>query len=26
MAVTIELRDFEPGDATAAHRWFNDRA
>jgi len=24
MAVTIELRDFEPGDATAAHRWFND--
>ena len=20
----IELRDFEPGDATAVHRWFND--
>ncbi len=24
MAARIELRDFEPGDATAVHRWFND--
>jgi RimJ/RimL family protein N-acetyltransferase len=24
MAATVELRDFEPGDATAVHRWFND--
>jgi RimJ/RimL family protein N-acetyltransferase len=24
MAPKIELRDFEPGDAMAAHRWFND--
>ena len=24
MAPKVELRDFEPGDAMAAHRWFND--
>jgi RimJ/RimL family protein N-acetyltransferase len=24
MAPRIELRDFEPGDAPAVHRWFND--
>ncbi len=24
MAAEIELRDFEPGDAAAVHRWFND--
>ena len=24
MAARIELRDFEPGDAAAVHRWFND--
>jgi RimJ/RimL family protein N-acetyltransferase len=24
MAARIELRDFQPGDAPAVHRWFND--
>jgi RimJ/RimL family protein N-acetyltransferase len=24
MAANVELRDFEPGDAPAVHRWFND--
>jgi ribosomal-protein-alanine N-acetyltransferase len=24
MVATIELRDFQPGDAPAVHRWFND--
>jgi RimJ/RimL family protein N-acetyltransferase len=24
MTARVELRDFEPGDATAVHRWFND--
>jgi ribosomal-protein-alanine N-acetyltransferase len=25
MSARVELRDFEPGDADAVHRWFNDR-
>jgi [ribosomal protein S5]-alanine N-acetyltransferase len=25
MSASVELRDFEPGDASAVHRWFNDR-
>ena len=25
MSVAVELRHFEPGDAAAVHRWFNDR-
>ena len=24
MVATIELRDFQPGDAPAVYRWFND--